>query len=113
MTETDRHKRELVAYATKTCRAHDGMNIVLTIDTAIQNIVETALADALQQHSPVSISAIVMRPRTGEILAMATLPNFDPNQPGAFPDGRAAQPRHRRHRRARLHIQNRRRVRRA
>jgi cell division protein FtsI/penicillin-binding protein 2 len=35
----------------------------------------------LEKHSPLSISGIVVRPRTGEILAMATLPNFDPNNP--------------------------------
>jgi cell division protein FtsI/penicillin-binding protein 2 len=51
----------------------------LTIDSVIQHIVESALAEALEKHSPISISGIVVRPRTGEILAMATLPNFDPN----------------------------------
>jgi cell division protein FtsI (penicillin-binding protein 3) len=61
------------------------MNVVLTLDAAIQHIVETALADALQKHTPLSITAVVMRPRTGEILAMATLPNFDPNNPGDSP----------------------------
>ena len=64
---------------------HDGLNVVLTIDSVIQNIVETALAEAMEKHSPFSISGIVIRPRTGEILAMATLPNFDPNNPGASP----------------------------
>jgi cell division protein FtsI/penicillin-binding protein 2 len=61
----------------------DGMNVVLTIDSVVQHIVEAALAEALEKHSPLSISGIVVRPRTGEILAMATLPNFDPNNPGA------------------------------
>ena len=71
-------------------QARDGLNVVLTIDAAIQHIVETALADAMQKHTPASITGIVMRPRTGEILAMASLPNFDPNNPGASPPTRAA-----------------------
>jgi cell division protein FtsI/penicillin-binding protein 2 len=56
---------------------------VLTIDSVIQHIVETALVEAMEKHSPVSISGIVVRPRTGEILALATLPNYDPNNPGS------------------------------
>src|SRR5712671_6964036 len=59
--------------------ARDGLNVVLTIDSVIQHIVELALAEAMEKHSPLSISGIVVRPRTGEILAMATLPNYDPN----------------------------------
>jgi len=51
----------------------------------IQNFVEKALADAMEKHTPVSASGIVIRPKTGEILAMATLPNFNPNNPGASP----------------------------
>jgi cell division protein FtsI/penicillin-binding protein 2 len=57
----------------------DGLNVVLTIDSVVENIVESALAEAKEKHSPLSISGIVVRPRTGEILAMATLPTFDPN----------------------------------
>ena len=69
--------------------AHDGLNVVLTIDSVVQNIVETALAEGMEAHSPISISGIVVRPRTGEILAMATLPNFDPNNlNGSTPDAR-------------------------
>jgi cell division protein FtsI/penicillin-binding protein 2 len=85
VTQTDRQKRELVALRDEDVQARDGLNVVLTLDTAIQHIVETALADALQKHTPISITAIVTRPRTGEILAMASLPNYDPNNPGASP----------------------------
>ncbi len=85
VTQTDRQKRELVSLRDEDVRARDGLNVVLTLDAAIQHIVETSLADALQKHTPASISAIVMRPATGEILAMATLPNYDPNNPGASP----------------------------
>ena len=83
VTETDRQKRELVALRDQDVQARDGLNVVLTLDSAIQHIVETALTDAMQKHTPISITGIVMRPRTGEILAMATLPDFDPNNPGA------------------------------
>lgn len=83
MTETDRAKREVVAFREQEVQAKDGLNVVLTIDAGIQHIVETELADAMKKHTPVSASAIVVRPRTGEILAMATLPTFDPNDPGA------------------------------
>ncbi len=85
VTQTDRQKRELVALRDEDVQARDGLNVVLTIDAAIQHIVETLLADALQKHTPISITAVVTRPRTGEILAMASLPNFDPNNPGASP----------------------------
>ena len=83
VTETDHQRRELVALREQDVEPHDGLNVVLTIDSVIQHIVESALAEAMEKHSPISISGIVVRPRTGEILAMATLPNFDPNNPGA------------------------------
>jgi cell division protein FtsI/penicillin-binding protein 2 len=60
-------------------QARDGLSVVLTIDTAVQNILETELADAMREHAPDGITGIIMRPSTGEILAMASLPNFDPN----------------------------------
>ena len=63
-----------------------GLNVVLTIDVVIQSIVEAQLAEAMKKHSPISASAVVVRPRTGEILALATLPNYDPNQPSASVD---------------------------
>ncbi|MEO5802273.1 MAG: penicillin-binding protein 2 [Verrucomicrobiota bacterium] len=83
-TEIDSRRREILAYRDGDVEARDGRNVVLTIDAALQNIVETELADAMRAHTPISASAIMVRPRTGEILAMATLPNFDPNRPGAF-----------------------------
>jgi cell division protein FtsI/penicillin-binding protein 2 len=84
VTETDSAKRELVALRVEDVHPRDGLNVVLTIDSVVQHIVETALADALQKHTPRSITGIVMRPKTGEILAMASLPNYDPNQPNTI-----------------------------
>ncbi|HWW03469.1 MAG TPA: penicillin-binding protein 2 [Candidatus Acidoferrum sp.] len=82
VTERDRQRRELVSWREQDIEAHDGLNVVLSIDSVVQSIVEQELAVALEKHSPISISGIVSRPRTGEILAMATLPNFDPNNLG-------------------------------
>ena len=84
-TEEDWHKRELVAYRDQDVEPRDGLNVVLTLDAALQNIVENELAAGVEKHGPKSASAIMIRPSTGEILAMATLPNFDPDCPGAFP----------------------------
>ncbi len=84
-TEMDKRQRELVAYRVEDVEPRDGLNVVLTLDAGLQNIVESELAQAIGRHSPASISAVVVRPRTGAILAMATLPDFDPNRPGASP----------------------------
>jgi cell division protein FtsI/penicillin-binding protein 2 len=83
LTETDRPGHEVVPLREQDVEPHDGLNVVLTIDSVVQHIVESALAEAVEKHSPISISGIAVRPRTGEILALATLPNFDPNNPGA------------------------------
>jgi cell division protein FtsI/penicillin-binding protein 2 len=89
LTETDHRGRELVRLREQDVEARDGLNVVLSIDSVIQHAVESALAEAMEQHSPISASGIVVRPRTGEILALATLPTFDPNHPGlATPDAR-------------------------
>ncbi len=89
MTETDRARREVVAFREQEIEAKDGLNVVLTIDSVLQHVVEQELAEAMKKHTPISASCIVVRPKTGEILAMATLPTFDPNNPGgATPDQR-------------------------
>jgi len=56
-----------------------GMDVVLTIDKTIQYIVEKGLRKAVDSTKAKGGMAIVMDPRTGEILAMATLPSFDSN----------------------------------
>jgi cell division protein FtsI/penicillin-binding protein 2 len=85
MTETDQDGREVISLRDQDVEPCDGLNVVLTIDSVVQHILESALADAMEKHTPVSACGIVVRPKTGEILAMATLPNYDPNNPGAYP----------------------------
>jgi cell division protein FtsI/penicillin-binding protein 2 len=79
VTETDRQQHEIVPLRDEDVHPHDGLNVELTIDSVIQHIVEEALAKAYRDHSPENITGIVIRPKTGEILAMASLPEFDPN----------------------------------
>jgi cell division protein FtsI/penicillin-binding protein 2 len=79
-TETDSRDREIVQLREQDVEAEDGLNAVLTVDSVIQHILETALADAMEKHSPTNITGIVIRPATGEVLAMATLPNYNPNE---------------------------------
>lgn len=56
-----------------------GMNLVLTIDRDIQFWVEEELRRLMEEQSAPSGSIIVMDPRNGDILAMVSLPTFDPN----------------------------------
>lgn len=81
--EMDKFRSELVDKRTQDVNPVDGLDVVLTLDSFIQHELEDALADAMRKHTPVSAAGIVMRPRTGDILAMAVLPDFDPNIPGA------------------------------
>lgn len=59
----------------------DGKDIYLTLDTTIQHISEQALAHMAKVYRPRSACAIVMNPKTGEILALANYPGYDPNKP--------------------------------
>ncbi|EIJ81597.1 stage V sporulation protein D [Bacillus methanolicus PB1] len=56
----------------------EGLDLKLTIDTKIQTIVERELDIAQAKYNPDGIIAIAMNPNTGEILAMASRPDFDP-----------------------------------
>ena len=86
VSETDLKKREIVIYREQEVEPRSGLNAVLTLDMIIQQIVEVELAEVMKKHHPVSASSLVVRPRTGEILAMATLPNYDPNKPTELPE---------------------------
>lgn len=86
VTETDSDHKEVVTFREQDVEPCDGLNVVLTLDSFIQQTLERAMAEAMQKHTPISVSGLVIRPRTGEILAMATLPNYDPNRATAASD---------------------------
>ncbi|MEW6215170.1 MAG: penicillin-binding protein 2 [Nitrospirota bacterium] len=57
-----------------------GNNIVLTIDGVLQSIVEKEIENAMSKWRAAAVSAIMMDPFTGEILALANRPAYDPNR---------------------------------
>jgi len=57
-----------------------GSNIVLTLDEKIQYIAEKELAQAMEETRAKSGTVVVQNPRTGEILALANAPSFNPNR---------------------------------
>ncbi|MFO1043152.1 MAG: penicillin-binding protein 2 [Planctomycetaceae bacterium] len=58
-----------------------GQNVQLTLDLVVQLFAERELDALMAEWKPESCSAIVLNPKTCDILAMATRPTFDPNQP--------------------------------
>ena len=57
----------------------NGMDIELTIDTRVQDVVERELNNAYKTYNPDSILALAMNPKNGQILAMCSKPDYDPN----------------------------------
>ena len=66
-------------------QSQEGCEILLTLDRNIQYITEKELKKAVQGASAKGGMAVVMNPKTGEILAMAAHPSFDPNRFSTYP----------------------------
>jgi cell division protein FtsI/penicillin-binding protein 2 len=61
-----------------------GRSLFLTIDKDLQYFSELTLEEAVRAYGADAGTAIVMRPTSGEILALANVPDFDPNDPGKW-----------------------------
>jgi cell division protein FtsI/penicillin-binding protein 2 len=68
--------------------ATDGESIVLTLDRVIQSAIEDELKDGVTRYGAERGSVIVMDPRTGAIIGMATYPTYDPNYYYAISDAK-------------------------
>lgn len=80
--ERDNFDKKLLNSAQHVKKAKDGHDIYLTIDQKIQILLEDVLSEVDETYNPKRITAVVMNPKTGEVLAMSNRPSYDPNQPG-------------------------------
>jgi cell division protein FtsI (penicillin-binding protein 3)/stage V sporulation protein D (sporulation-specific penicillin-binding protein) len=78
--EHNRAGQEIVLYRGQERAPRNGHLVQLTIDLNLQMIVENEIDAAMREYHPKKASIILMRPQTGEILAMANRPNYDLNQ---------------------------------
>ena len=78
--EHNRAGQEMVLYRGQERTPRNGYQVHLTIDLNLQNIVENEIDAAMREYTPQKATIILMRPQTGEILAMANRPAFDLNE---------------------------------
>ena len=94
-SQVDSTKRPVPMFISDWKPPVQGHTIVTTIDRQIQAACDDALARMLRQYKPQLATAIVLDPRTGEVLAMSSAPTFDLNQPdvtsGALTSNRCLQ----------------------
>jgi stage V sporulation protein D (sporulation-specific penicillin-binding protein) len=62
-------------------QAEDGLNVMLTIDEVIQHYVEKSIKQVQANTKAKRVMCLIMDPRTGDILAMALTPDYNPNDP--------------------------------
>lgn len=77
-TEKDALGRAITIDASQTIR--DGSSLVLTIDHNVQYMAEQKLKESIDKYSADNGSVIIMNPKTGGIIAMASYPSYDPNK---------------------------------
>lgn len=76
----DGRRREMYDRRVRQVAPREGSDVVLTIDQNLQYMLEKGLDGAMARHQAKAAMAIIQRVKTGEILAMASRPGFDPNR---------------------------------
>jgi cell division protein FtsI (penicillin-binding protein 3) len=85
LCERDARGRLIVPATTPVEVNSKGHSVALTIDRNIQHVAESELQAAVEKYNARGGMAVVLSPGTGEILAMATAPSFNPNTPAGAP----------------------------
>jgi stage V sporulation protein D (sporulation-specific penicillin-binding protein) len=88
LSEVDAGGREVPFNEEKRIEPQDGLNVVLSIDETIQHFAQKELEKAIEENKVLNGGAVlVMDPRTGDVLALVSKPDFDLNTPKAAPPG--------------------------
>src|SRR5690625_7539014 len=77
----DKFNKKLLNSDEVVTEPEDGNDIYLTINQKVQTLLEDVLSDVENSHNPERITATIMDPKTGEIVAMSNRPSYDTNQP--------------------------------
>jgi len=81
VVNTDAYGRELPFGYNEYYESQDGLGVVLTIDEVIQHYSESSAEKVLSDYNAKRATIVVMDPNNGDILAMASKPDYDPNDP--------------------------------
>ena len=82
--EKDAHGNPILIGDAKRIEPEDGRTLVLWLDRVIQQIVEKRLAEGMSRYGAKEGTIVVMDPKTGGIMAMATFPSYDPRSYASF-----------------------------
>ena len=77
----DRLGRDLLMEGTVDASANAGKDLVLTLDKYLTYVTERALEEAVSKHNAKAATSVMLDPLTGDILAMASVPGYNPNSP--------------------------------
>lgn len=81
INETDRNSNQLAYGVQEIIEPIDGCDIVLTTNSVVESSLEKALKTALEVNKAQTAQGVIMNCKTGEIVAMSTQPDYDPNSP--------------------------------
>jgi len=86
-SESDGLRRELAQFRSREVEPRAGLNVELTLDLNVQHLVEQEVARLIEEYDPEGVAVIVSEVATGQILALANHPTFDPNEFWRYPVG--------------------------
>lgn len=81
----DAFNRPILVGDRKVVPAQDGSDVQTSIDRTVQFLVDNKLKKAIDKYGATSGSILVMEPATGQIIAMTSFPNYDPNRYSQYP----------------------------